>query len=95
MHGAYLVSRAELEGDGSSSSEVPPVPYKRAMAGELSVDFLDDIVAGDVITVRKRVVDLAEKEGKSGLMVFVTFEYSYSNQRGALVAQERFTRIYL
>jgi hydroxyacyl-ACP dehydratase HTD2-like protein with hotdog domain len=95
MHGTYLVSRSELEKDGSSSSEVPPVPHKRAMAGELSAEFCGEIVSGDVITVEKRVTDLYEKEGKSGPMVFVTFEYSYRNQRNETVSREQFTRIYL
>ena len=35
-----------------------------------------------------------EKEGRSGPFVFVEMEFTFTNQRGGLVARENFTRIY-
>ncbi len=52
------------------------------------------VVAGDVITVEKRIVDMYEKQGRSGDLVFVVQEFTFTNDRGELVARERFTRIY-
>jgi acyl dehydratase len=92
MHASTLY--ADLEPDGSPTADVPPLPTKRAMAGETSISFGVPIVAGDVITVSRRVGDMYEKEGRSGPLVFVVMEFSFTNQRGEQVAHERFTRIY-
>lgn len=94
MHGSTLVSRDELELDGSPSGDVPPLATRRAMAGETSIHFGDPIVAGDVVTVNKRLASMYEKEGRSGQLVFVEMEFTLTNQRGEQVATETFTRIY-
>lgn len=94
MHASNLVPETELEPDGSPSSDVPPLPTRRAMAGETSIEVGAPIVAGDVITVTKRLSDLYEKEGRSGPLVFVQMEYEFTNQRGEVVFRELFTRIY-
>lgn len=94
MQAYNLVGRDELEVDGSPSADVPPLPTVRAMAGETSIELGEPIVAGDVITVEKRLLDLYEKEGKSGPLVFVQMEYTFRNQDNQLVAREQFTRIY-
>ena len=92
MHGATL--GGDLEPDGSPSGDVPPLPTRRAMAGETSIAFGVPIVAGDTITVRKRIADMYEKQGRSGALVFVTMEFTFTNQRDEHVATELFTRIY-
>ncbi len=94
MHAAHVVGRDRLEPDGSASADVPPLPTTRAMAGEITIDLGEPVVAGDEVTVTKRIVDMYEKEGRSGTLVFVTQEFTFTNQRGELVARERFTRIY-
>jgi acyl dehydratase len=78
MHASTLVPPEELEPDGSPSSDVPPLPTRRAVAGETSIEFGVPVVAGDVVTVRKRLADL----------------YEFTNQRGEMVSRELFTRIY-
>ncbi len=92
MHASTL--DGQLEEDGSPTADVPPLPTKRAMAGETKIEFGVPIVAGDVITVRKHLADLYEKEGRSGPLVFVSMEFSFTNQRDEHVATELFTRIY-
>jgi acyl dehydratase len=94
MHAAHVAGRDQLEPDGSASADVPPLPTTRAMAGETNIELGEPVVAGDTITVAKRIVDMYEKEGRSGALVFVTQEFTFTNQRGELVARERFTRIY-
>jgi 3-methylfumaryl-CoA hydratase len=64
------------------------------MAGETRVELGERVVAGDVITVEKRLARLYEKEGRSGPLVFVEMEFTFTNQRGEMVARENFTRIY-
>ena len=94
MQAYGLVDRAGLDEDGSTSEDVPPLSTRRAMAGETTIELGAPVVAGDVITVRKRLSDLYEKEGRSGPLVFVDMEFTFTNQDEALVARERFTRIY-
>ena len=94
MQAANLVSKDELAPDGSATADVPPLPTTRAMAGETSIEFGAPVVAGDTITLHKRILDLFEKEGRSGTLVFVVTEFSFVNQRDELVMREAFTRIY-
>lgn len=94
MHAAHVVSRDRLAPDGSATDDVPPLSTTRAMAGEVTMELGEAVVARDEITVSKRVVDMYEKEGRSGPLVFVTMEFEFLNQDGAMVARERFTRIY-
>ena len=94
MQAANLRDRADLEPDGSSSEDVPPVETTRAMAGETKIEMGVPIVAGDTITLEKRITDLYEKSGRSGDLVFVVQEFRFTNQRGDLVMLEEFTRIY-
>jgi 3-methylfumaryl-CoA hydratase len=94
MHASALVSPDRLEPDGSPSADVPPLPTRRAMAGETTVELGERVVAGDVITVQKRLARMYEKEGRSGPLVFVEMEFTFTNQRGDMVARENFTRIY-
>lgn len=89
-----LVGRQRLEADGSPSDDVPPLPTRRAMAGEISLELGEPVIAGDTITVEKQLVDMYEKEGRSGPLVFVEMEFVFTNQTGARVARERFTRLY-
>ena len=94
MHAAHLVPRDELAPDGSATADVPPVGATRAMAGEIHMELGAPVVAGDVITVKKRILEMYEKEGRSGNLVFVKMEFTFLNQQGDLVAREEFTRIY-
>lgn len=94
MHASTLVPPDQLEPDGSPSAEVPPLPTRRAMAGETAIEVGVPVVAGDRITVSKRLADMYEKEGRSGPLVFVQMEYEFTNQNGETVFRELFTRIY-
>jgi acyl dehydratase len=84
----------DLAPDGSSADEVPPVETTRAMAGETAVEFGEPVHAGDVVRLERRIVDIYEKDGRSGPLVFVVVDYTFTNQDGVLVMAERFTRIY-
>jgi hydroxyacyl-ACP dehydratase HTD2-like protein with hotdog domain len=89
----HLRPRSELERDGSAVEDVPPLSTTRAMAGETQLEFSGRFVAGDAVTCRKRLVDMTEKQGRSGTLVFLNFEYRYDVE-GQTVVLERFTRIF-
>jgi hydroxyacyl-ACP dehydratase HTD2-like protein with hotdog domain len=88
----HLRPRTELEPDGSPSEDIPPVAIAGAMAGETELDVTGSFVAGDEVDCHKRLVDLTEKEGRSGPLLFLTFEHRYDVD-GETVVRERFTRI--
>lgn len=94
MHAAHLADRSRLEADGSAAEDVPPLDTKRAMAGETDIEIGAPVHAGDTLTLHKQIVDLYEKVGRSGPMVFVKTEFEFHNQRSEMVMRERFTRIY-
>ena len=51
------------------------------------------LVAGDVITVIERVVDVFEKQGKLGTMIFIVSESEGRDPTGQLVYRSRSTRL--
>jgi hydroxyacyl-ACP dehydratase HTD2-like protein with hotdog domain len=88
----HLRPRDELEPDGSPSEDIPPVAITGAMAGETELEVDDYLCAGDEVACHKRLVDLTEKEGRSGPLLLLLFEYR-SDVAGRTVVRERFTRI--
>ena len=94
MHASNLTGRDGLDPDGSASQDVPPLDTKRAMAGETEIEMGVPVLAGDTITMHKQIVDLYEKVGRSGPMVFVKTQFTFRNQHSEMVMTERFTRIY-
>jgi len=51
------------------------------------------VLIGDRVTAKGRVVDVYDKAGSTGNMLFIVFENDYANQRGELVARLRGTAI--
>jgi hydroxyacyl-ACP dehydratase HTD2-like protein with hotdog domain len=64
------------------------------MAGGKEVEFFKQMRPGDTITRIGKMVDIYEKEGRSGPLVFTVFENRYTNQDGELVAIEKITGIH-
>jgi N-terminal half of MaoC dehydratase len=56
-------------------------------------EHMEPVRVGDRITATGRVVDVYEKPGSSGTMLFIIFETEYVNQRGRTVARVRGTAI--
>lgn len=86
----------ELSPDGSSVPEsVLPFPPElpRRMAGGNEFEFLLPVRPGDVITARRRVADIVQRQGRSGPLLLTTTETEYCNQRGELVARQHFTYV--
>jgi hydroxyacyl-ACP dehydratase HTD2-like protein with hotdog domain len=62
------------------------------MAGETELEGDGVFCAGDEVACHKRLAELTEKPGRSGPLLFLTFEYRY-DVAGRTVVRERFTRI--
>ena len=90
------VPEAELRQDGlprEGRFPIPPVPLERLMDGGTEVEFFTPIHPGDRLTARSKIVDIYQKEGKSGPLVFVVRETTYMNQKGEKVLVEKGTAI--
>jgi len=69
--------------------------YGRSLDGGIEYEFFQPVRAGDILTALPRIIDISEREGKAGKMVFTVIETTYTNQNGDLVAKERHTSIEL
>jgi hypothetical protein len=89
-----VVPPSQLAEDGQYLDVTVPGVEGRSLAGEHDIEVLGRVCVGDVLTVRDKVVDIQEKQGRSGPIVLVTRESSYTNQRGEAVARDRLTLIF-
>lgn len=71
-----------------------PLKTTQVMAGGKEVEFFKPMRPGDTITQVGKIVDIYEKEGRSGSLVFTVSENRYTNQDGELVAIEKITGIH-
>jgi len=60
-----------------------PVPLPRLLNGGNEVEVYALARPGDRIRAKSRYVDIYQKEGKSGTLVFIMVETIYANQKGA------------
>ena len=68
---------------------IPPTPLPRLMDGGTEIEFFVPIRVGDVLTGRSKIVDIYQKEGRSGPLIFVVRETTYTNQKGEVVLIEK------
>jgi len=61
--------------------------------GEEEYNYLAPIYAGDTITGTLTMTGVDEKQGRTGSLEFVTFEFDYINQNGAAVLKTRQTAV--
>lgn len=69
-------------------------PGRRVLNGGQRSTYAAPIRVGDVIAVRRRFVDVVERETKRGPMVFFTSEFRWENQEGEPVKVAEQTTIY-
>lgn len=86
------VPENELRADGlpfEGKFPVPPTSLPRLMDGGTEVEFLQTVRVGDVLTGRSRITDIYQKEGRSGPLIFVERETTFTNQDSELVLIEK------
>lgn len=67
--------------------------YSRGLDGGMEYEFFTPVRAGDTLAASSMIKDIVEREGKTGKMVFVFIETTYTNQNGDLVAKTIATSI--
>lgn len=68
---------------------IPPTSLPRLMDGGTEIEFFVPIRVGDTLTARSKIVDIYQKEGRSGPLIFVVRETCYTNQHDAVVLIEK------
>ena len=69
----------ELLEDGLAPTARPPIPGLMAMGGGQSLEFHAPIYCGEAVFGMRTIVDVEEKQGRSGLLVTITEEIRYSS----------------
>jgi acyl dehydratase len=73
----------------------PDIRFGNAsFAAGTEFEFLEPVRGGDTIRVTAEVRDVFAKTGRSGMMVFAVYRSTYTNQHGATVAVEEFSRAF-
>lgn len=65
----------------------------RNLNGGNEYEFFKPAQAGDVLMATSKLVQLYEREGRLGKMIFMVYEDTYKNQENELVAKARWTGI--
>jgi acyl dehydratase len=70
-----------------------PIPLPRLLNGGNQVEVHQLAHPGDRIRAKSRYVDIYQKEGKSGRLVFILVETIYANQKGETLLKALQTHI--
>jgi hydroxyacyl-ACP dehydratase HTD2-like protein with hotdog domain len=89
----HTVPLDALGKDGIPQEDLPPIAFTRGMAGFSQVRWYANIVAGDTIRTAKKLADIYEKQGRSGPLVFLVFDFEFKRQSGELAVTERLARV--
>jgi 3-methylfumaryl-CoA hydratase len=86
-----IADAGELGPDGhpTKGDFLPPVPLPRRMWAASDLRFLSSIREGDVIRRRSTIASVEEKQGRTGLLVFVTIRNEFSNGTEPLVEEDQ------
>jgi hypothetical protein len=68
-------------------------PLTRLLNGASELEYLQPIVAGDVIYVTGRLTRLRQTQGREGPTLFMFTEVTYTNQRGEVAVRGKNTYI--
>ena len=66
---------------------------KRVMAGGIEQKHFRPIKAGDVLVMQRTLVDIFEKQGKTGPLIFIVYTVDAKTEDGEMVMQQTQTRI--
>jgi len=92
-HWLYFLDRhraSDLGPDGHPrrGGLLPPVPLPRRMWAGSRFEFYHPLLVGNRITRETRVIDIKEKPGRSGPLVFVVVRHEISNENGLAITEE-------
>ncbi len=68
-------------------------PFTRSLNGGNEYEFFKRVCAGDIVTATTKLVELYERAGRLGTMLFVIHETTFRDEKGEVVAKSRNTSI--
>jgi hypothetical protein len=88
-------SLVAMDGSGRPANRLNlPSPFGPAMRGGNRYQFFQPVRTGDHIRIQRKVTGLEEKEGKTGTLLFLTYDLTYKNQKGELLGINTETLIF-
>ena len=86
-----LAAQSELGPDGHPrrGAFLPPVPLPRRMWAGGRLTFHHPLRLGQSVTRTSQIVDVSEKTGARGALVFVTLRHSLANAEGLAIEEEQ------
>ncbi|MFN3233769.1 MAG: MaoC family dehydratase N-terminal domain-containing protein [Alphaproteobacteria bacterium] len=93
-HWLYFLPNAPMSQVGSDGHPkrgdfLPPISLERRMWAGSRIVFSGDLRLGDEIMRTSEILNIAEKHGRAGPMVFVTVRHTVSSPRGVAVEEEQ------
>jgi len=86
---------AETGEDGRLLGRIKlPPPLNRLTRGGNEYEFFQPVRPGDIINTKRTILDIYQKQGKAGGLVFVIYETAYTNQKDELLSVNRETLIF-
>jgi acyl dehydratase len=70
-----------------------PEPFAHVLDGGSKYRYYEPVRVGDQITVVRKLIEIFEKHGRMGTMLFKISETAYTNQHGQVVATQATTTI--
>jgi 3-methylfumaryl-CoA hydratase len=83
--------QSELGSDGHAKlgGFLPPVPLPRRMWAGGRFEFMRPLRVGETFTRTSRIVDVQEKKGRTGTLVFVVVRHEIGNSEGIALVEEQ------
>ena len=87
----HIVSQSQVGSDGhpKRGGFLPPVPLPRRMWAGSRVQFERALVVGSEVSRTSQILDVAEKEGRTGKLVFVRLRHELEDLDGPLISEEQ------
>jgi len=80
-------------GDEREITDKIPLPVQNRMRVKDEIELIHPIYIGDTIRAKTKIVNIFEKEGKTGRLAFIVTETEYINQNDVVVRKHRITSI--
>ncbi len=77
------------DGHPAKGGFLPPVPLPRRMWAGGRLEFVQPLMLGERATKVSKILDVQEKTGKTGRLVFVTVEHRLSGENGLAVIEDQ------
>jgi 3-methylfumaryl-CoA hydratase len=83
------MSQVGPDGHPKRGGFLPPITLERRMWASGNLTFHQDLVIGEEIRKTSEILEISEKEGKAGKLVFVTVKHLIQSARGVAVEEQQ------